>query len=123
MLARRCECSYAQPMNDCMYPFPFTAKERGSPVALCDSRHPSAMTSASEYSITVESCVRQGSKFVWTLLLKGFKEGEYIYIYRNSEKVTTAGHCIKNPAAPIVIDSWEADLFKDVSKQEEYHFR
>ena len=82
------------------------------------------MTSASEieYSLTVEFCYRQGSKIVWTLMSKGFKEGEYIYIYRNSKRIT-AGHCIKNPASPIVIDSWEASLFEDVSKQEEYHFR
>jgi hypothetical protein len=104
-------------------------QKRGAPVAsatrlLCDPRHPSAMTSASEieYSLTVEFCVRQGSKIVWTLMSKGFKEGEYIYIYRNSKRIT-AGHCIKNPASPIVIDSWESSLFEDVSKQEEYHFR
>lgn len=129
MFARQCERSrwrvQLRTMIVCIHFL--SLQKRGAPVAsatrlLCDPRHPSAMTSASEYSLTVEFCVRQGSKIVWTLMSKGFKEGEYIYIYRNSKRIT-AGHCIKNPASPIVIDSWEASLFEDVSKHEEYHFR
>jgi hypothetical protein len=83
------------------------------------------MSSASDYRVAVESCVRssQGSKFEWTLRLNGFKEGNYIYIYRTTKgQITKKGHCIENPTAPVVISSWNADLF-DVSKHEEYRFR
>jgi hypothetical protein len=82
-------------------------------------------TSSSDYSITVEACVRdaQRLKYVWTLRLNGFKKGgHYIYIYHITKGRVTPGHCVANPAEPIVIDSWDAKLF-DVSKQDEYRFR
>ncbi len=82
------------------------------------------MTAATGYSVIVEACVReaQSSKFVWTLRLNGFQKGHCIYIFHISKGRITAGHSITDPTQPIVIDSWNADLF-DVSKQDEYHFR
>jgi hypothetical protein len=82
------------------------------------------MSTASDYRVVVESCVRhsQGLKFEWTLRLTGFNKGNYIYIYHTTKGQITKGHCIENPAAPIVISSWNANLF-DLSKREEYRFR
>ena len=85
------------------------------------------MASSTDYSIAVDACVldAQRSKFVWTLRLNGFKEGQYIYIYRITKgklsRITT-GHRVTEPTQPVVVDSWEASLF-DVSKQGEYCFR
>jgi hypothetical protein len=80
------------------------------------------MSSASDYRVVVESCVRQGLKFEWTLRLTGFNKGNYIYIYHATKGQITKGHCIETPTAKIVISSWNADLF-DLSKREEYRFR
>ena len=76
------------------------------------------------FRIEVERFEEIDENYVWTLSLKGFQKGHWIYIYRKGERSYlrgTSGHAIADPTARTQVRA-KASLFV-VSKREEYEFR
>ena len=76
------------------------------------------------FRIEVERFEEVDENYVWTLSLKGFQKGQWIYIYRKGERSYlrgTSGHTITDPTARTQVRA-KASSFV-VSKREEYEFR
>ena len=98
--------------------------------ALPPSHHQNPSASAATgtpgeaFRIEVERFEEVDENYVWTLSLKGFQKGQWIYIYRKGERSYlrgTSGHTITDPAARTQVRA-KASSFV-VSKREEYEFR
>jgi len=75
------------------------------------------------FNVTVQKCERNGENYVWTLSLKGFQKGQFLYIYRGTGRWktrVTAGHEIGDPATQLVISA-EASSFNP--SNQDYFFR
>ena len=76
------------------------------------------------YSIKVEGVEETGGKFEWTLSLKGFERGHFVYIYNNTtDKHISSGHKINNPAASLKVSAKAKGFDGLPSKRDEYGFR